>query len=137
MLYSRTHVIEWGECDAMGIVFYPNYFRWMDATFHAFTRTMGFDQFFLKDNHAIEGTPLVDVGCTFKAPARCYQELLIELRVTDLGRSSLHLAYRFTIGDRMKAEGFEKRAFVAAKHGEIRAAEIPPDLRAKLKRYHV
>jgi len=32
---SRTHVtrftVEFGDCDPAQIVFYPNYFRWMDA----------------------------------------------------------------------------------------------------------
>ena len=34
---TRTIRIQWGDCDPAGIVFYPNFFRWMDAaTWHFF-----------------------------------------------------------------------------------------------------
>ena len=33
---SRALRIEWGDCDPAGIVFFPNYSRWMDAASHHF-----------------------------------------------------------------------------------------------------
>lgn len=29
MIYIVTRMVEWGDHDEAGIVFYPNYFRWM------------------------------------------------------------------------------------------------------------
>ncbi|MBV6657417.1 MAG: acyl-CoA thioesterase [Devosiaceae bacterium] len=136
-VFSRRHVIEWGECDALGIIFYPNYFRWMDATFHAFTRSEDFDQLSLKADFDIEGTPLVDVACSFKSPGRYYEEMRIDLVVRGIGRSSVELAYRFAIGDRLTAEGREKRAFVAIRNGKLSGEQIPAAIRAKLEKYNV
>ena len=28
--------VHWGDCDPAGIIFYPTYFRWMDAATWAF-----------------------------------------------------------------------------------------------------
>ena len=29
---TRMHrTVEWGDCDPAGIIFYPTYYRWMDA----------------------------------------------------------------------------------------------------------
>jgi acyl-CoA thioesterase FadM len=30
--------VEWGDTDAAGIVFYPNYYRWFDRAAHALLR---------------------------------------------------------------------------------------------------
>jgi YbgC/YbaW family acyl-CoA thioester hydrolase len=136
-MFRAEREIEWGECDAMGIVFYPNFFKWMDATFHAFTRSEGFDQISLASDFALAGTPLVDVGCRFLAPGRLYELLQIEVTVTKLGHSSLSLAYRFTIGDTQIAEGRETRAFVANTNGRIGKTEIPAAIRQKLEGHHV
>ena len=42
---SKAHVtrftVEFGDCDPAGIVFYPNYLRWMDAASLHFFRAMG------------------------------------------------------------------------------------------------
>ncbi len=32
LVSRRTITIEWGDCDPADIVFYPNYFRWFDAS---------------------------------------------------------------------------------------------------------
>ena len=34
-------VVEWGDCDPAKIVFYPNFFRWMDAASWAFFAANG------------------------------------------------------------------------------------------------
>ena len=136
-MFRSERDIEWGECDAMGIVFYPNFFKWMDATFHAFTRSEGFDQASLAADFGLAGTPLVDVGCRFLAPGRYHERLAVHMSVTRLGRSSLSLAYRFAIGDTRIAEGHETRAFVTSSGGQIGKADIPAVIREKLERHHV
>lgn len=134
-MFTVTREIEWGDCDALGIVFYPSFFKWMDATFHAFTRSEGFDQTSLARDQAISGTPLVDAGCTFLAPGRYYDQLTITLVVTKLGPSSLTLAYGFYVGKTTIAEGREIRAFVTSDDGGLRKAEIPADIRSRLERH--
>lgn len=133
--YVARRRVDWGDCDAAGIVFYPNYFRWMDSVFHELTESLGFDQRRLQAEFALFGTPLVDAGCTFKAPARYGDDLEIGVAVTRVGQSSLSLLYRFACTERAVAEGREARIFVQASTSGLAKAPIPAPLRPKLERF--
>lgn len=129
--FCQAVTVQWGDCDAAGIVFYPNYFRWMDMAFHGWTRSLGFDQRTLAAEGLL-GTPLVDAGCTFRSPARYYDALTVSLRLLRLGGSSLKLAYTFTSGDRVTVEGREVRAFVRETDAGIVACPPPENVRTAL-----
>lgn len=133
--FTNERHIEWGDCDAAGIVFYPNYFSWMDATFHALTRTIGFDQRRLIEEHQLAGTPLVHADCAFRAPARYHDTLTIKSTVRKLSGSTVSLAYSFEVDGRVVAEGSETRVCVRTKTGGMEKAELPSDLRRGLERY--
>lgn len=132
MTFKATRLVEWGDCDAAGIVYYPNYYRWMDGTFHALTTSLGFDQRVLMEQHGLLGTPLVDTGCTFAAPATFGDELTIALSLAALGTSSMALAYAITRGPTAIATGRETRVFVASDDGRIVKAPMPDRIRALL-----
>ena len=38
----KPHRVQWGETDAAGIVFYPNYFRWFDQATHELLAQLGY-----------------------------------------------------------------------------------------------
>ena len=42
MIYTRHARIEWGDCDPAGIIFYPTYFRWIDAASWALFDAAGY-----------------------------------------------------------------------------------------------
>ena len=134
--YIARRRVDWGDCDAAGIVFYPNYFRWMDSVFHQLTESVGFDQRRLQEEFSLLGTPLADAGCSFKAPARYGDDLEVAVAVTRVGESSLSLLYRFACGERAVAEGREARVFVQASVSGLAKAPIPAPLRQKLERLH-
>lgn len=125
--------VTWGDCDAMGIVFYPNYFRWIDASFHSLARHLGFSQRSLPEDYGIAGTPLADVGCNFVSPATYGDTLTVRVTTSEIGRASLLMAYEFRCGDRVVARGHEKRVFVKDSDGTLRSAPVPEDLRARFE----
>lgn len=125
--------IEWGECDAAGIVFYPNFYRWMDATFHEWTRSIGFDQTTFTDEHRAVVTPLAESQCDFISPGRFYDVLTITLNLTALGQSSMTIDYIFTVDERLIATGREVRVFVVNKGAILSKIAIPHDIRAALE----
>ncbi|MEM7068876.1 MAG: thioesterase family protein [Pseudomonadota bacterium] len=126
--------IEWGDCDAAGIVFYPNFFKWMDATFHEWTRAMGFDQLSLHKEYNIFGTPLIETGCNFILPGRYYENLTISPNLARLGTSSFSLEYMFSIDGRDIASGREVRAFVAKDSEKLSKVPIPKEIRKILEK---
>jgi YbgC/YbaW family acyl-CoA thioester hydrolase len=133
--FVQERIIEWGDCDAAGIVYYPNYFRWIDGTFHALGRAAGFDQTTLARDFGLMGTPLMESGLRFVSPGRYHDRLRIEARISRLGGSGLTVEYALAIGERAVAEGREVRAFVAEVDGRLKAVPIPAPIRAALEAF--
>jgi len=128
---TRRHV-DWGDCDAAGIVFYPNFFRWMDSVFHELSTEKGFDHTDL-DQYGVFATPLRDVGAAFRTPARYNTWLTVEALVTRVGETGFGIGYRFLAGDRLVAEGREDRVCVKQVLGGISKTPIPDPIRAALE----
>ena len=59
--------VQWGDCDPAGIIFYPTYFRWMDAATWAFLDSVGYSAKRMRTEHL--AMPLVSALCNFLAPA--------------------------------------------------------------------
>lgn len=136
MLVNRHALhIEWGDCDAAGIVFYPRYFAWFDAcTFHLFART-GLSMRALWEKHGAVGTPLVDASARFIIPSRWGDDLVCESGVSQWGESSFTVQHRLLKGDKLAVEGTEKRVWVVphpTEQGRIKGAPIPREIVAAL-----
>lgn len=127
--FETTHRIHFGDCDPAGILFYPNHFRLMDATFHAWLATRGLDQAGLRARLGAMGTGLLDAAAIFRAPVAPGCALRHELRVEGWERRTLRLAYRGLKGDRLVIEGRETRGLFLpdpSREGGITLAEIAP-----------
>lgn len=131
MTYRLT--VAWGDCDAAGIVFYANYYRWMDAAFQHLLAKHSLNQRLLMEKYAIIGTGLVDSGCRFVAPVSDGDELCIASAVNEWTKRTYTVAHRFTRGGETVAEGFEKRAFFAwERPGKLKTVAIADEFRALL-----
>jgi YbgC/YbaW family acyl-CoA thioester hydrolase len=133
MAFVQERVIEWGDCDAAGIVYYPNYFRWIDGCFHAMCRASGFDQMTMMRDHGLVGTPLMESGLKFRSPGRYHDPLRVQAVISRLGAKGLTVDYTLTIDGRLVAEGHEVRAVAAEVEGKLRSVPIPPAIRAALE----
>src|SRR5882762_1820730 len=60
--------VHWADCDPAGIIFYPTYFRWMDAATWAFMESAGYGAKRMRAEHL--AMPLVSAECQFLAPAK-------------------------------------------------------------------
>ena len=52
--------VDWGDCDPAGIVFYPNFYRWMDRGFWLLFESRSLTLEALKRRFGVFGGPLVD-----------------------------------------------------------------------------
>lgn len=133
MAFTEQRRIEWGDCDNAGVVFYPNYFRWMDAAFHALCASAGYDQRSLRSAFGVFGTPLIDAQARFLTPATFGQTLEIAVVVSRWGTTSMALAYRFIRSETTILEGSEARVFVRRDdHGGFVKAPVPEAFRNAL-----
>jgi 4-hydroxybenzoyl-CoA thioesterase len=131
MLVSRRDVeISWGDCDPADIVYFPNYFRWFDAsTAHHFA-TAGLPKPELIRRYNVVGFPMVDTSAKFHVPSKHGDVVNIRTRITRFGRSSFDLEHRLFRGKTLAVEGFEKRVLVQKKeNGDgIRSFAIPKEV---------
>ena len=136
-LTSRHEIIvEWGDCDPAGIVYYPSYFRWCDqATYRLFLKA-GLRRDDVSGSQWREGTPLVAAQCAFRRASQHGEKLVIESHVEKFGRSSFVIRHVFReVSGAIAAEGTETRIW-ATKEGNARslkAIAIPDDVKRRLE----
>src|SRR5262252_7202519 len=89
--------VHWGDCDPAGIIFYPTYFRWMDAATWAFMGSVGYDAKRMRNEHL--AMPLVSAGCDFLAPALHGDHCEVRSTITRFGGKSFALAHEIVRKD--------------------------------------
>lgn len=134
----RVHVhkvhVEFGDCDPAGIVWFPNFFRWVDAASRHFFRACGVPAWTdTTVTHGIIGTPLVQTTATFTRPASYGDDIEVHSSIEHWGERSYRMAHRIVRGDTPLAEIVEKRVF-AIRHPDdptrMKAVPIPPEFRS-------
>jgi YbgC/YbaW family acyl-CoA thioester hydrolase len=131
MPFETRFMVEWGDCDEAGIVYYPNFLYWMDSTYQRWLRSVGLSQRELKKRYGVV-TPVVDIGATFRAPARYDDELVITAEISEWTDRRYRVSYKLSVGTSLIADGFEVRAWALWSPTGIRGAPIEPAFRALL-----
>ena len=126
--------VRFGDCDPAGIVFYPNFQRWMDAASLDFFRQCGLPPWReLEATRGIVGTPLLEIHTRFVTAATYGETLTVETYVAEWKAKVFTHRHRVTREGTLICEGSETRAFVrrdAEDRNRLRAMEIPDDIRA-------
>jgi len=133
---SRTHVyevkIQFGDCDPAGIVFFPNYNRWMDEASLAFFMACGIPPWReLVKTRGIVGTPLLEIHTQFKRPSTYGETIQIHTTVEEWNPKTFRHRHVVKRGEDLICEGTEVRAFVIhdPDSGRLKAIPIPEDIR--------
>jgi 4-hydroxybenzoyl-CoA thioesterase len=134
MLVHRRQVeIEWGDCDAAGIVFYPRYFAMFDAsTAYLFEKAFGMKKADWCRKFGIIGIPMVDTGAKFSIPSSYGDVIRIESEITALGTSSIDISHTVWKGDRAAIAAHEVRVWTGRdpeNPARLRAVAIPEEAR--------
>lgn len=136
-MLSGKHQIRvyWGHCDPAKIVYYPNYYIWVDQASHEMLEKGGLDQLGLRRRYGLRGTVLGSVSAEFKAPSYFGDILDIHSEVANLGRSTFEIEHAIKRGNTLIAQAKELRIWVvddADSPTGIKAAPIPGGVRAVL-----
>jgi len=127
--------VQFGDTDAAGIVYYPNYYRYMDNATHAFFEQIGFPtQELLEKRYSI---PLLEAHCNFFAPGYFHRIITVTTKVEELREKVFKLAHQFKDGETVIAQGYEVRAWVSLKGEKPKAQPIPEELKHKLQQYQI
>ena len=99
--FKRVLRVEFADTDMAGIVHFAQFFRYMEATEHAFFRSLGFSIHTQIDGRSI-GWPRVRAVCEYKSPLRFEDEVEIHLQVRE--KKSKSLTYDFVFRKRESGE---------------------------------
>jgi 4-hydroxybenzoyl-CoA thioesterase len=131
--------IQFGDCDPAGIVFFPNFSRWMDTASLSFFMQCGVPPWReLEKTRGIVGTPLLEINTKFIQSATYGQRLTVTTHVEEWRAKVVVQMHRITRAradgtDDLICEGREVRAFVKRDEKDrdrLRAIPVPEDIRA-------
>jgi acyl-CoA thioester hydrolase len=89
---SETRLrVRYAETDQMGVVYYANYFIWMEIGRTDYCKTVGFSYRDMEEEGA--NMAAVDASCRYIAPARYDDEILVRTTVERLNRRLITFAY--------------------------------------------
>jgi 4-hydroxybenzoyl-CoA thioesterase len=124
--FSFERALRFGDCDPSGIAYFPSY---LNGVVEEFWATIGFPWPTLITVRKI-GTPTVHLSSEFSRPSLFGDLLTFELRITKVGRASIHLAHAVSGKDSMR---WQARQVVAATSlVNHQAIPWPEDIRAAL-----
>ena len=130
---SRTLRIEWGDCDAAGIVYFPRYVEYFDAcTVHLF-EAAGFPKPEMLKRFGAAGYPMVDLQMKFVIPSTFGDDVVVESQITEFKRSSFNVHHRLLRGTELAVEGFETRVWTVHdpdRPGRLKSQAVPEEIKA-------
>jgi len=135
---ARTHIhtvtVQFGDCDPAGIVFFPNFSRWMDESSLGFFMACGVPPWReLMKTRGIIGTPLLEIHTKFLKSATYGETIAVHTTVESWAAKTFCHRHVIRRGDEVLCEGTEVRAFVTRDPSDpdrIRAIPIPADIYA-------
>jgi len=116
------------DTDAQGVVYYANYFRFMERARTEWLRSLGVDMVVLQQEDR-RIFVVVEVNVRFLAPARLSDNLTVTARLVNLTRVSFDIEqniYRGNTDGELLISGIVKAAYLDA--DTMRPKRVPPSL---------
>ena len=132
LVNKRIIRIEWGDCDPAGIVYFPRYFAIMDnCTAHLFEHATGITKYQMQQKFAFAGFPMVDIRAKFHVPTKYGDDVVVESKIVEFGRSRFEVEHRLLKGGELAVEGYETRVWVGRHPDDssrIKSKPVPEEI---------
>ena len=123
--HSCEIVITFGDCDPAGIVFYPNFYRFIDRTFHDWLRQWGSHNKLAETVDSL-ALGLIDCGASFHHVVRDGDVLQVNLFITEWRRKTFKVEYEAYVNDVLCLTAYEVRGLFQVVEDKIKAGEVSP-----------
>lgn len=141
-LFQTRSVVAFADTDAAGFMHFAAYFKAMEATEHAFLRSLGLPILNREDGHQF-GWPRVQAECRYAHPLRFDDAFLVLLTLREITGKTLVFDFTFILPDDDSAEDDNTGREVARgslttvwvklnADGSVAALPIPEAFRIKL-----
>lgn len=132
MIFRVPLKVRLGDVDQAGIVVYPNCFRYVNTALEEFFGSeIGVDYPTLVIEHRI-GLPTVHLESDFKHPIRFADSFEVELRVVEVGKTSITVAYAIRVIGKEGYAVLGSKVMVCLDLDTFNKRELPDWLRMKL-----
>jgi acyl-CoA thioester hydrolase len=119
---TRLHV-RYAETDQMGVVYYANYFVWMEVGRVGYCKACGFNY---RDMEREDGVFLAvaEADCRYKSPAKFDDEVIVKTWIEDANTRIVIFNYEMRVAeeDRLLATGMTRHVFV---NSQMQRARMP------------
>jgi 4-hydroxybenzoyl-CoA thioesterase len=124
--------VQFGDCDPAGIVFFPNYSRWMDAASHHYFTACGLPPWrAMTQLSGCVGAPLLEIHTRFHSAVSYGERIEIHSSVEEWRGKVFIQTHRVTRGDTLVCEGRETRALCLKEDsGKLKAVPVPEFVRS-------
>ncbi|MED4582833.1 thioesterase family protein [Brevibacillus choshinensis] len=128
---QMNYKVAWGDTDAAGIVFYPNFYNWMVNGTNELFDAIGYPASKLFAEEKI-GLPLLETFCSFKSPVFFEDNLQIVSIIKEIHDKVFKISHQFFRNETLLAEGYELRAWTSFAADKPKAVSIPDQVRDAL-----
>ncbi|NLY79135.1 MAG: acyl-CoA thioesterase [Lysinibacillus sp.] len=130
-MHKYKYKVRWGDTDAAGIVFTPNFYKWMDEATHEYLAELikPSSKLFKEDKYAL---PILEAFCQFKKPLMFEDEVVVETTVLNIQNKTFKLKHSFIRDGEEIATGYMVRAWTSFSD-KPKAMPIPMEVVEKLK----
>jgi len=130
-------LLHWGDCDPGGIIYSPNYARWLIEGVTNLFISVGVDPYQLIEGGMRVGLPVMEQRLRFLTPAVLHDQIEHRVAVAKLGTKSLTFEHRMHARGECLMEATDIRVWgvhPVARPLELAARAIPEHIREVLTR---
>ena len=112
--------VRYAETDQMGVVYYANYYVWMEVARVEYCRAVGFHYKDMETDGIL--LAVAESHCRYVSPARFDDQVTILTSVSDANRRFVTFDYEMSIDSRRLAVGQTRHVFLGR---DLRPARLP------------
>lgn len=128
-MFRTEFLVEFGDCDEAGVVYYPKYFYWFDTAFQHLLRSKGLSQRTFRRKYGAV-TPITEAGARFQKPVSYDDVLTVQASVAHWEERRFKVEYALAVDGKTTADGYEIRAWAAPDaNGRLRGVAIDAEFR--------
>ncbi len=135
MKYFRDQIVNWGESDPFGLVYFPRMLSWFNDTEHEMFAKVGYPVNKMVDQ---DRTAFVmgEINFRFIGPAAYGDKIRSTIELAKMGRATVQWKCRAvnSVTDQLVTEGVATRIYARIQEdGNLKSATIPDEIRTMLE----
>lgn len=126
---AYRHTVQYYETDMMGIVHHSNHVKWMEEARVDFLKNIGWEYRKLEELGVF--SPVLEISCKYKNPARFGDEINVDVAVTDFNGITMGISYIMRNSEgKTVCEAKSSHCFVGAGGRPVNLKRVLPDFHA-------